>query len=203
VKKYSPDFFYHIAEPANLASIHRIGLLSTEQLIKMTGLDDAALEIAVSQHRPDQIVLSNGVVIRDQSPMPPKALARVLSSDLRPADWYRFLNTFVFLWANRERVDRHLGAFGERRQALLIFDAARLLREKADQLLVSPINSGNAMRRAAYRSRNLFVPYATWLKSGWPLVEGQSRNKSTLPVEIVVKDRLPLNPYLLKVEYLK
>jgi hypothetical protein len=199
VKHYSPDFFYHIAEPSNLPSIQRHGLLSTEQLMKLAGVKEADLNQALQRHRPNQLVLSNGVVIRDQSPMPPQCLARALSPDLKPEDWYRFLNGLVFLWASRERVDRHR-AFGKRKQVLMIFDAKRLLVEKGDQLFLSPINSGNAMRKAAPRSRDLFVPYAAWRKTGWPVIAGKLRPKSASPAEIVFKNCLPLKPYLIEIQ---
>jgi hypothetical protein len=167
--------------------------------MKLAGLKEAELNLALDRHRQVQLVLSNGVVIRDQSPMPPQSLARALSPDLEPKDWYRFLNGFVFLWASRKRVDRHLGAFGKRKQALMIFDAKRLLVEKGDQLFLSPINSGNAMRKAAPRSRDLFVPYAIWKETGWPAIAGKSRLKSATPAEIVFKNSLPLNPYLVEI----
>ena len=56
---------------------------------------------------------------------------------MTPSDWYRFLNGFVFLWANEDRVNRHLRAFEGRRQAVLTFDANRLL---ADGLHQQPID---------------------------------------------------------------
>jgi hypothetical protein len=199
VKTYSPHYFFHIAEPANLASIRRHGLLSTEQLMKLAGVRKADLNLALGRHRPDQVILPNGVIIRDQSPMPPRSLAPALPQGMEPNDWYKFLNGFVFLWASQKRVDRHLSAFRGRKQALLVFDAARLLDMMGDQLLLSPINSGNAMRRAAPRSHDLFVPYQTWLEAGWPVIAGQARPKSTAPAEIVFRDRLALKPCLVEI----
>ena len=194
-----PRHFYHLAEPANLASIRRHGLLSAERLMKLARIGSDELHSALSRHRPSSLVLSNGVIIRDQSPMPPSALARALPPGVVPGDWYRFLNGFVFLWANRERLDRHLVAFRKRPQALLVFDAARLIEEREEELLLSPINSGNAMRRASPRSYELFVPYRNWLKSGWPPINGHSRSKATAPAEVVLRGGLPLKPYLIEI----
>jgi hypothetical protein len=46
--------------------------------------------------RPDITVLLaddlSSVLIRDQRPMPPKALMRCLRSGLMPEDWFEFLN---------------------------------------------------------------------------------------------------------------
>jgi hypothetical protein len=55
--------------------------------------------------------------------MPPSLLKSALCNDMTPSDWYRFLNGFVFLWANENRLNRHLRAFEGRQQVVLIFDA--------------------------------------------------------------------------------
>src|ERR1700733_8605052 len=44
--------------------------------------------------------------IRDQRSMPPPAFAPALDGALEPADWYELLKSFVFLWADRERMGR-------------------------------------------------------------------------------------------------
>jgi len=156
--RFSPKHFYHWAEPANLPSIRQHGLLSTERLVAMVESSEKKREQILSRHRPDSLVLSNGVIIRDQSPMPPEALAKALRKEMPPSEWYRFLNGFVFLWANEERARRHCGAFGKP-QALLVFEASRMLEELGDQIFVCPINSGNARRKPAPRSRESFVRY--------------------------------------------
>jgi hypothetical protein len=167
--------------------------------MKLAHMEGGELYSALGQHRNGNVELSNGVIIRDQLPMPPQGLARSLPPGVTPSDWYRFLNGFVFLWANRDRLNRHLLAFRERPQALLVFDAARLVAERGDELLVSPINSGNARRRAAPRSYDLFVPYNSWLEKGWPPINGKSRSKLTAPAEVVIKAALPLKPYLIEI----
>ena len=167
--------------------------------MKLALIKGGRLKVALGQHRATNVVLPNGVIIRDQIPMPPKSLAPALQPGMTPSDWYRFLNGFVFLWANRDRLERHLIAFRKRPQTLLVFDAARLIEERGDELLLSPINSGNAMRRAAPRSYELFVPYRVWLKKGWPPINGQNRSGTTVPAEIAVRDGLPLEPYLIEI----
>src|SRR5580704_294140 len=98
--------------------------------MRLALMKEAELNWTLSQHRPANLVLPNGVIIRDQAPMPPRSLAPALPSGMEPSDWYRFLNGFVFLWANRERLDRHLVAFRNRPQVLLVIDAVRLIEEK-------------------------------------------------------------------------
>ena len=193
---FAPRHFYHLAEPANWPLIRRHGLLSTEHLLDLAKVPEKEREIILFQHRPESVVLANGVIIRDQKPMPPLLLARALPKDVSPSEWYRFLNRFVFLWADRERVERHLGACG-RPQILLAFDAAQLLEQLGDRIYLSPINSGNARRRPAPRSTHIFVPYREWLKSGWRVMEGESRPRSCPPAEILVEGNLTLEPFLL------
>lgn len=197
MKAFPPAHFYHIAEPENLPSIKRHGLLSTERLVAREVPQGAGREAILGGHRPKAFVLPSGITIRDQTPMPPRALAPALRDGMMPSDWYRLLNGFVFLWANEDRVARHLHAFKGKPQVLLTLDAARLLAELGDRVLVSPINSGNARRKPAIRSQALFVPYREWLRNGWTPIDSRQRPRSDLPVEIAIEGHLPLKPYLL------
>jgi hypothetical protein len=187
--------FYHLAEPANWPLIRRHGLLSTERLLDLAEVPEKEREAILFRHRPESVVLANGVIIRDQKPMPPLLIARALPKDVSPSEWYRFLNRFVFLWSNRDRVERHLGACG-RPQILLTFDAPQLLEQLGDRIYLSPINSGNARRQPAPRSTHTFVPYREWIKSGWRAIDGESRRRTGPPVEILVQGNLTLKPFL-------
>jgi hypothetical protein len=196
MKRFPSSSFYHWADPVNLPSIRQHGLLSTERLISLAGLKGAERAGMLSQYRPSRVELPNGVVIRDQTPMPPAFLAKALPPGISPSDWYRLLNSFVFLWGSLERAERHRGAFARSSQVLLVFDATLLLRELGGRVLLSPINSGNARRRPAPRSRRLFVSYQEWSDQGWPVIEGQRRSRSVMPAEIVLEGHLPLEPFL-------
>jgi len=129
--------------------------------------------------------------------MPPSLLKQALCDGMTPSDWYRFLNGFVFLWANEDPVNRHLRAFEGRPQVVLTFDANRLLADLGHRVFLSPINSGNAHRNAVVRCRMLITPYHDWLSKGWPIIGSQQRPRSSPPAEVVVKGHLPLNPYLM------
>jgi hypothetical protein len=158
---------YHLAEADNLPSILSHGLMSTERLVRLAGISKPASTALLRTHRPDNVRLHMGVVIRDQRPMPPAALAGALEDGLEPADWYALLNGFVFLWPDRERMDRQRRACGSRPQVVLTFDSTTLLEQFQAEAFVSPINSGNARRKAAQLGRKTFVPYATWSRQGW------------------------------------
>jgi hypothetical protein len=76
---------YHLAEADNLASILEHGLMSTERLVRLAGISEPASTALLRTHRPDNVRLSVGMVIRDQRPMPPAALVRALEDGLEPA----------------------------------------------------------------------------------------------------------------------
>ena len=202
LKKLTPSYFYHLAEPANLPSIRKHGLLSTERLLALAKMPQSEQVTFLGRHRPESIQLTNGVIIRDQKPMPPESLSKALPKGMPPSDWYRLLNRYVFLWADFEQVERHRRAFDGNLQALLIFDAPLLLDQLKSQIHLSPINSGNARRQPALHTPDLFVPYRHWSLTGWPVLPGQNRKRTSQPAEIVIAGHLPLNPFLVEIRSL-
>jgi hypothetical protein len=184
---------YHIAEADNWPSIERDGLLSARALFERAGArqEDRA---AVEEHRPIRAVLSDGTVIRDQSPMPPAALKPCLRG-LTPTQWYRLLNGKVFFWFDEDRVARHLHACRRTAQIVLTIDAEALLARHAARASVAPFNTGNARRKPAVRGRSTFVPWTTWQVSGWRSESdglGTSlRSKSHKPAELTIDHAVP------------
>jgi hypothetical protein len=186
---------YHLAEADNLPSILNHGLMSTEQLVRLAGISEPASTALLRAHRPDNVRLHMGVMIRDQRPMPPAALAGALEDGLAPADWYALLNGFVFLWPNRERMDRQRRACGSRPQVVLTLDSTTLLEQFQTEAFVSPINSGNARRKAAQRGRKTFVPYTTWSRQGWP-----TGRAGRAPAEFLFRCTIPSRaPYVIDI----
>ncbi len=180
---------YHLADERNWESIQSFGLLSASQLFEQAGLNEW-----VSRHRAENIQLPTGVVIRDQKPMTPEALARCLVGGLKPEDWYRLLNQHVFFWVELERLDRQRKACNTP-QYIMTIDAKNLLAQHASRAALTPFNTGNARRAPARRSLSSFVPYETWLNSGWESEAIGLCNKvrplSHRPVELVIKDGVP------------
>jgi hypothetical protein len=191
----SIERLYHLAEADNLASILEHGLMSTERLVRLAELSEPEGTALLRTHRADNVRLSGDVVIRDQRPMPPAALARALEDGLQPADWYALLNGFVFLWPDRERMDRQRRACGSRPQVVLTFDRAALLDRFQAEAFVSPINSGNARRKPARRGRDTFLSYTAWRRQGWP-----TGRRGRPPAEFLFGCAIPTHaPYLIDV----
>ena len=188
-----PPRAFHIADAENWPSIRQSGLLSTGRLIARDRLQgDAALPFA--GHRTTGMRLPSGVLIRDQSPMPPDALRRCLDVGLTPQDWYDLVNAKVYFWLDRERLERHLAACGARAQVLLAIDLQALLARHGRAAFLTPFNVGNARRRPASRGRRSFVPLAAWLADRWGSEAEPGRPprpRSHPPAEIAVEDWVP------------
>ena len=190
-----PQRLYHLAEAENLPSILKHGLMSTERLLDLAGIPASEHTARLRHHRRDHVRLSESVLIRDQRPMPPAALARALDNGLEPGDWYALLNRHVFLWPDRDRMDRQLNACGGRPQVVLTFDAAALFASFGSDAYLSPINSGNARRKPARRGRDTLVPYHAWLQDGWPT--GQ---RTRPPAEVLFRRQVSTQmPYLIDI----
>lgn len=187
---------FHLADADNVSSILRRGLMSTEALLKSAGLPEPQRSSVLRGHRTENIRLPDGVLVRDQRPMPPGTLADVLDDGLEPADWYALLNSFVFFWPDRERMERQRHACGDRPQVVLTFDGGALLDRFGHDAFVSPINSGNARRKPARRGLKTLLPYEVWQRQGWPA--GQ---RTRPPAEVLFRCVIPAAaPYLVAVD---
>jgi Family of unknown function (DUF7002) len=189
-----PRTVYHLAEESNLKSIEQNGLLSATRLMAASGLTEADRRRLEREQRQAYIQLPSGAQIRDQRPMPTRALEGCLFG-LTPADWYALVNARVFFWADADRLNRQRAACESRMQVVLAIDTARLVAACRERVEVTPINTGNARRKPAPRGAATFVPYATWLESGWA---SEAKELGTVPrrrwhqaVEITVRDAVP------------
>jgi hypothetical protein len=183
-----PKHVYHLVDARNLASVQRHGLMSTERVLDLAGMTAADKAVFLREHRPAGVHLANGVAIRDQSPMPPSALAGALDGGMTPGDWYGLLNRFVFFWPSMDRLDRQRRACAAREQVTLTFDAETLFEHFRDRTFVTPINTGNARRRPARRGPDTLVSYDRWLTQGWP-----DRRASHPAAEFLIEDTVPVS----------
>ena len=184
-----PNQVYHLVEAANWSSVQRHGLLSTQDLLRLTGLSPTVRKRISTTQRLQHTALSDGISIRDQVPMPADALRKCLIG-MTPAEWYSLLNGMVFFWCDRERLNRQLRACGGRPQIVLTLDTKGLLARHAQRVAMTPFNTGNARRKPAIRGWATFVPYATWLASAWrseaEALGIRERPSSHAPVELTV-----------------
>lgn len=189
-----PSSLYHMADAVNWLSIQRHGLLSTSALLKLAGMSEERREQIERFQRLEQIVLTDGMVIRDQKPVAPLALERCLRG-VTPCEWYSLLNARVFFWLDIERLNRMRKANGRSAQVVLALDTRQLLADYAEHVELTPINTGNARRKAALRGRQTFVPYQTWLQSRWSseteALGTPTRSRSHQPAELTILGAVP------------
>jgi len=156
-----PNLF-HISLARDVEQILRFGLLSTAALLDLCEIEgDERLRIEGRQ-RPKVVPIRHPVhgefLINDQAPMNAVALSKCLT-DLTTQQWCESLNRRVFLWPTRERVARHIGAklVAGARRIVLAFDTRSIfVTLDVDRFELSPINSGNTMRKAAPRGSGTF-----------------------------------------------
>jgi len=189
-----PEYVYHLAEEANWPAIERHGLLPAESLIRNAySAGPAGLNLNRAQ-RPNHTVLPTGVHLRDQKPMPAKALTSCLVG-LTPPQWYALINAHVFFWLDAERLNRQRAACAARPQVVAVVSTADLLGPFAHAAFLTPFNSGFALRRPARRSEASLVPYHVWSLSGW-LTETEAtgrkpRSRGHPPAELLVRGPVP------------
>lgn len=193
-----PSRVFHLAEEANLDSIRRHGLLSATRLLALTGVPEEEREQRSRTHRPEREKLSDGVVIRDQKPMPPALLERCLVG-MTPAEWYALLNAKVFFWCDDARLGRLALPYKDVPLVVLVVDTAKLLARHGERAAVTPFNTGNAKPfkggPIAPRGRATFVPHPTWSVSRWASERAglglPPRATKPKPAELVVDDAVP------------
>ena len=201
-----PPTLYHLTQVENWPSIQQYGLLSTQALLDLVRLSDAERKCVENQHRAQRVMLPNGVMISDQKPMPPTALARCLHS-VTPEQWYALLNSKVFFWPDIERLHRLRRVYRMQSQIVMVIDTERLLARHAERVALTPINTGNARRQPAIRGPHTFVPYTTWLESSWnsetEALHTRPRSRTHKPAELAVSYAVPdVMDCLIKVQHL-
>ena len=189
-----PPTLYHLTQVTNWHSIERYGLLSTQALLDLAELSGIEREYIEHRHRTEHVLLPNGVVISDQKPMPPKALKPCLHG-VTPDQWYALLNSKVFFWLDTERLSRLRRVYRTQPQIVMSIDTERLVARHAEQITLTPINTGNARRQPAQRGLCTFVPYEMWLESGWTseteALHMRPRLRSHPPAELTIAYAVP------------
>jgi hypothetical protein len=165
---------YHVTDPRNWDGIQKHGLLSTSRLLSLFEVP-AANRVAIERRRRPESVrwwdpVHREAIINDNSPLIEKALIPYLDDGLTPADWYAKLNR-RFFWVTKKRRDEFLQAKAHhgRDRMVLVLDTLSVAQQYAEQMELSPINSGSARRRPPRRGPSTFTAllrhdYPTWQK---------------------------------------
>jgi hypothetical protein len=158
-------WLYHMAEDGSWLSIQAHGLLSTAGLLDLFQIPEPRRTQLLTQHRPQSIPLEHAIhghaVVRDQKPLAPSKLARLLS-DMTVGQWIRLLNSHVFFWLHPDRLARFLnaGAYRSRPHLVLTVDTGSLVNACADRVRLSHLNSGATARGVGRRGATTLKPVA-------------------------------------------
>lgn len=163
---------YHMAEADAWDAIVQHGLLSTSRLLDLFKVEGSARQAIESARRPDSVAITSpeygAAVIRDNKPLSDRRLAACLSG-MTLSEYYELLNSRVFFWPTRQRLEALLSARAYRERAHLVIsvDTKRLLERQGDQVSLSPINSGAVMFEAPRRGPETFLSVADFDFDGW------------------------------------
>lgn len=179
---------YHMAERGSWAAIRERGLLSTSALLDTYDVKEPTRSEIENEHRQNSVAIEADAlpraVIRDQMPMSDAGLVRCLPPHLRPADWYRILNSKVFFWLSEDRLHRLTGAkaYRDREHDVIEVDTRSLIEAHQKEIWLCPINSGCTKPMPRARDEGIFCritdyPYSDWRKK---------RSKQERAVELCV-----------------
>jgi len=158
---------YHMAEEGTWASIRRHGLLSTSALLDLFEVHGARRSAIETKRRPETVTLDHSThgraIIRDNKPMSDAGLRKCLVG-MTPEDWYRLLNSKVFFWVSRERLERLLAAraYRGRRHCVITVETEALIARESENITLSAINSGCTLFRPPKRGPFTFIPIADY-----------------------------------------
>jgi uncharacterized protein DUF7002 len=132
-----------------LPQILKHGLMSTTALLDFFEIKNDLRQVIETKMRPESVVIEHPkhgrAVVRDQKPIQSdKRLKDALRGTVTTADWHRLLNSKVFFWVSRDRLDRlrNARAYRDQQQLILIVDTARVVDVAKDRIWLCGMNSG-------------------------------------------------------------
>jgi hypothetical protein len=153
-----------MAEAGSWRSIKRHGLLSTSALLDLFEVTGEERDLIEGRRRPESVAIRHSLYgtawIRDNKPINETVLRRTLVG-MTEREWYRTLNSRVFFWLSKKRLDRlrHAPAYRNRRHDILTLDTAQLLRRHGTRVELAHLNSGAVHPSANYpRGADTFKP---------------------------------------------
>ena len=188
--RYYPQV-YHIAWEGSWPSIEQYGLLSSKALLRSYGKSQKEIVDLTQKRRSHWVEICAPdrppATLRDQKPITDKGLLRVLNGSVEPWEWYDLINSMVFFWPTKKRVETMIKAKAYRaiRHDLIVVNTEKLVQLESENIRLSRMNSG-CTHWFHPRDRSLFkrfkdYPFSCRLKSA---------GKAGAVAEICVKDRV-------------
>jgi hypothetical protein len=187
ISSYYPRL-YHMAERGSWESIMRHGLLSTGSLLDLFEVEESHRREILGMRRPKSRTLEHArhgqAVVRDQIPLS-EARLRTCLTDMSLEEWLEALNSRVFFWLDAAHLETLLGARAYRDSAhdVICVDTEALVKRHANNITLSPINSGATMYKPPERGSQTFLPITEY-----PFQERRRARGQNAIVELAVDD---------------
>ena len=159
---------YHIAWGGSWPSIREYGLLSTKALLQSYGKSDIEIRELTQARRRHWVEIDcpgrSRAVLRDQKPLTDEGLRRALPDSVQPWQWYDLINSMVFLWPTKKRLETMISAsaYGEVEHDVLLVDTATLVRLEESNIRLSRMNSGSTRPMPHPRDLDLFKRFGDY-----------------------------------------
>jgi hypothetical protein len=184
-----------------MPGILRHGLRSTSALLdlfEVTGEQRKQIETRI---RRECVAVEHSIhgkaVIRDQKPIgSDERLAKALGESTTPDKWHGLLNSKVFFWVTKKRLEtlRKARAYRGSSHLILTLDTEKVVAVAADRLWLSSMNSGACMPFAHPRSPAIFRRLGDYDFEYWR----KKRGEGEAVVECAVDGLLyPIEPLLI------
>ena len=159
---------YHIAWGGSWPSIRENGLLSTKALLRLYEKSSDEITRLTRYRRPHWVEIECAgrpqVVLRDQKPLTDSGLRRALNGTAEPSQWYDLINSMVFFWPTKKRLNTMLSARAYERvqHDVLVVDTRQLVQLEAQNIRLSRMNSGCTKPFAHARDMDLFKEFSAY-----------------------------------------
>ena len=153
---------YHIAWGGSWPSIEEHGLLSTKALLALYGKDEEEIARLTQLRRGHWVPIDcpgrPPAVLRDQKPMTDEGLVRALRGTAEPWQWYDLINSMVFFWPTKDRLETMITAtaYNEVTHDVLVVDCETLVGLEKPNIRLSRMNSGCTKPYPHARDMDLF-----------------------------------------------
>ena len=159
---HSYPVLYHIAWGGNWPNIRENGLLSSKALLRLYGKSAAEIERLTRVRRSHWVPIEcpgrPQAMLRDQKPLTDAGIRRALAGTAEPWQWYDLINSMVFFWPTKKRLETMISAAAYEGVChdVLVVDTKVLVRLEAANIRLSRMNSGSTKRMAHPRDMGLF-----------------------------------------------
>lgn len=153
---------YHIAWGGSWPSIKENGLLSSKALLRLYGKSDDEIAELTQRRRPHWVEIEcpgrPRAVLRDQKPLTDVGLRKALGGSAEPCQWYDLINSKVFFWPTKERLQTMISASAYEMvdHDVLVIDTEKLVALEGPNVRLSRMNSGSTKPFAHPRDMDLF-----------------------------------------------